>query len=176
MRGNGLDSTHRRSRARATTWNGAAVLGGQPDGSPPSFGFKPTVEKSETTRATSLGRVVLLVLLPFVSGYYLSYLYRSINALISEALVAEFALSPGNLGFLTATYFLAFGLIQLPLGIWLDRFGPRRVQAVLLSIAAAGAALFATADGFVALALGRGLIGLGVADALIQSSLSETVA
>jgi hypothetical protein len=54
-----------------------------------------------------------------VSGYYLSYLYRSINALISEALVSEFGLSPGNLGFLTATYFLAFGLIQLPLGVWL---------------------------------------------------------
>jgi MFS family permease len=111
--------------------------------------------------------VVLLVLLPFVSGYYLSYLYRSINALISEALVAEFGLSPGNLGFLTATYFLAFGLIQLPLGVWLDRFGPRRVQAVLLSIAAAGAALFASANGFLALALGRGLIGLGVAGALM---------
>ncbi|HEY7293702.1 MAG TPA: MFS transporter, partial [Dehalococcoidia bacterium] len=109
----------------------------------------------------------LLVLLPFVSGYYLSYLYRSINALISEALVSEFGLSPGNLGFLTATYFLAFGLIQLPLGIWLDRFGPRRVQAVLLSIAAAGAALFASADGFLALSAGRGLIGLGVAGALM---------
>jgi MFS family permease len=111
--------------------------------------------------------VVLLVLLPFVSGYYLSYLYRSINALISEALVSEFGLSPGNLGFLTATYFLAFGLIQLPLGVWLDRFGPRRVQAVLLSIAAAGAALFAFADGFTMLALGRGFIGLGVAGALM---------
>ena len=111
--------------------------------------------------------MVLLVLLPFVSGYYLSYLYRSINALISDALVSEFALSPGNLGFLTATYFLAFGLIQLPLGAWLDRFGPRRVQAILLSIAAAGAVLFAIADGFITLAIGRGLIGLGVAGALM---------
>jgi MFS family permease len=125
------------------------------------------VEREGASRATSLVRVVLLVLLPFVSGYYLSYLYRSINALISEALVSEFGLSPGNLGFLTATYFLAFGLIQLPLGVWLDRFGPRRVQAVLLSIAAAGAVLFASADGFLALSVGRGLIGLGAAGALM---------
>jgi MFS family permease len=125
------------------------------------------VEREHASRATSLARVVLLVLLPFVSGYYLSYLYRSINALISEALVSEFGLSPGNLGFLTATYFLVFALVQLPLGVWLDRFGPRRVQAVLLSIAAAGAALFAFADGFTMLALGRGLIGLGVAGALM---------
>ncbi|MGE3064439.1 MAG: nitrate/nitrite transporter [Hyphomicrobiaceae bacterium] len=124
-------------------------------------------KSDDTSWATSHARVIVLVLLPFVSGYYLSYLYRSINALISEALVAEFALSPGNLGFLTATYFLAFAVIQLPLGCCLDRFGPRRVQAVLLSIAAAGAALFAYADSFVTLAIARGLIGLGVAGALM---------
>ena len=117
--------------------------------------------------AAPLWPAVVLVLLPFVTGYYLSYLYRSINALISRDLVAEFALSPGNLGFLTATYFLAFAAIQLPLGIWLDRFGPARVQAILLAIAACGAALFAAASGFIELAVGRALIGLGVAGALM---------
>ena len=117
--------------------------------------------------AAPLWPAVVLVLLPFVTGYYLSYLYRSINALISRDLVAEFALSPGDLGFLTATYFLAFAAIQLPLGVWLDRFGPARVQAVLLAIAAGGAALFAAASGFVELAVGRALIGLGVAGALM---------
>jgi MFS family permease len=167
MRGNGLDTSPVRWRPRAAV-NGAASLAGHQDRSAlPLSPGRSAVEHEQASRATSLARVVLLVLLPFVSGYYLSYLYRSINALISEALVSEFGLSPGNLGFLTATYFLAFGLIQLPLGVWLDRFGPRRVQAVLLSIAAAGAALFASADGFVALALGRGLIGLGVAGALM---------
>jgi MFS family permease len=168
MRGNGLGTSPAQFRERPAL-NGAAGLAGHQDRStspldPPG---RSAVEREQASRATSLGRIVLLVLLPFVSGYYLSYLYRSINALISEALVSEFALSPGNLGFLTATYFLAFGLIQLPLGVWLDRYGPRRVQAVLLSIAAAGAALFASADGFLALALGRGLIGLGVAGALM---------
>ena len=164
MRGNGLDTSAVRSRARVGL-NGAAVIAGDREQSPllPNAPAK----RDDTSRATSPAHVVLLVLLPFVSGYYLSYLYRSINALISEALVAEFSLSPGNLGFLTATYFLAFAVIQLPLGVCLDRFGPRRVQAVLLSIAAAGAALFAYADNFVTLAIGRGLIGLGVAGALM---------
>ena len=168
MRGNGLDTSPPRSRARPAL-NGAAIYAGDHDqsASPRRPLPKPAVERREASRPTSLARVVLFVLMPFASGYYLSYLYRSINALISEALVAEFALSPANLGFLTATYFLAFGFIQLPLGIWLDRFGPRRVQAVLLSIAAGGAALFALAEGFVALAIGRGLIGLGVAGALM---------
>jgi MFS family permease len=168
MRSNGLDTSPVSWRPRAAV-NGAATLAGHQDrsASPLDPPGRSAVEGEEASGATSLVRIVLLVLLPFVSGYYLSYLYRSINALISEALVSEFGLSPGNLGFLTAAYFLAFGLIQLPLGVWLDRFGPRRVQAVLLSIAAAGAALFAFADGFTMLALGRGLIGLGVAGALM---------
>jgi sugar phosphate permease len=167
MRRNGLDSSpHARAR-HALALNGAAVLDRQPSGSLPALVRRPAVERSDARKAASPARVLLLVLLPFASGYYLSYLYRSINALISDALVSEFALSPSNLGFLTATYFLAFGLIQLPLGVGLDRFGPRRVQAVLLSIAAAGAALFASADGLLALSIGRGLIGLGVAGALM---------
>jgi MFS family permease len=167
MRGNGLDSAHHGQPPHTRAVNGVAILNGHPSGSLATLLNGPRAERSDTTTAVSLTRVVLLVLLPFVSGYYLSYLYRSINALISEALVAEFGLSPGHLGFLTATYFLTFGLIQLPLGAWLDRYGPRRVQAVLLSIAAAGAALFASAHGFLALSLGRGLIGLGAAGALM---------
>ena len=163
MRGN-VDASAVRSRARVGL-NGAAVIAGDREQSP--LQRNAAAKRDDTSRAISHARVLVLVLMPFVSGYYLSYLYRSINALISEALVAEFALSPGNLGFLTATYFLAFAVIQLPLGVCLDRFGPRRVQAVLLSIAAAGAALFAYADNFVTLAIGRGLIGLGVAGALM---------
>jgi MFS family permease len=82
-------------------------------------------------------------------------------------LIAEFTLSPFDLGVLSAVLFLAFGLIQLPLGAWLDRFGPRRVQAVLLSIAAIGAAVFASAQSFAGLIVARALIGLGVAGALM---------
>ena len=85
-------------RAR-TALNGAAVIAGHHDQSAsPLARARPAVERDNASRATSLTRVVVLVLLPFVSGYYLSYLYRSINALISEALVAEFALSPGISG------------------------------------------------------------------------------
>ena len=46
---------------------------------------------------------------------------------------------PASLGFLTSTYFLAFAAMQIPAGILLDRYGPRRVEPVLLAIAALGA-------------------------------------
>lgn len=103
----------------------------------------------------------------FASGYFLSYLFRNVNAVISPELSRELDLAPGSLGFLTSAYFLAFGAMQLPVGMLLDRFGPRRVEPVLLSLAASGALLFAVADGLAGLTLGRAIIGAGVAACLM---------
>jgi MFS family permease len=110
---------------------------------------------------------MLRVLLPFAAGYYLSYLFRSINALIAGDLAAELGLTAGDLGILTAIYFLVFAAVQLPFGVLLDRCGPRLIQSALLLVAGAGALVFALADGVVTLMLGRALIGLGVALALM---------
>jgi MFS family permease len=108
-------------------------------------------------------RPLLCVLLPFAAGYYLSYLFRSINALIAGDLAAELGLTAGDLGVLTAIYFLVFAAVQLPFGVLLDQCGPRLIQSALLLVAGAGALVFALADGVVTLMLGRALIGLGVA-------------
>src|SRR5574343_541548 len=95
------------------------------------------------------------VFLPFALGYYLSYLMRTVNAVISPALTRELGLGAADLGLLTSTYFFAFGLAQIPVGIALDRYGPRRVEAALLLITGLGAVLFATGDGLPTLARGR---------------------
>lgn len=109
------------------------------------------------------------VTLPFLAGYFLSYTYRSVNALLGPLLAEEFALSAAQLGFLTSVYFLAFGACQIPLGVLLDRYGPRRVNASLLMVAAAGALLFATGQSYAALVAGRALIGIGVSACLMSS-------
>lgn len=124
-------------------------------------------------QASSLA-LIFRVFLPFAFGYYLSYLFRTISALTAESLTAEFSLSPSSLGLLTSAYFLAFAVAQIPIGVFLDRYGPRQVQAVLLVIAAGGAALFGASDGFLSLLAGRALIGLGVAAAL-AAGLKATV-
>jgi len=111
----------------------------------------------------------LRVFLPFAVGYYLSYFLRNANAIIAPVLSNELALSPADLGLLTSTYLLVFGAFQIPLGILLDRYGPRKVEAGLLMIAAAGAALFAFGRDLAELALARGLIGLGVSACLMAS-------
>ena len=105
--------------------------------------------------------------LPFAAGYYLSFLFRTINASISPALASEFGLDAAKIGLLASVYFLVFAGVQIPIGVLLDRFGPRRVQGVLLVMAAGGTSLFGTATGFSELLLGRALIGLGVAASLM---------
>ena len=124
-------------------------------------------------RASGL-QLVFRVFLPFAACYYLSYLFRTISALIAGPLTAEFDLSPSSLGLLTSAYFLTFAVAQIPIGVFLDRYGPRQVQAVVLVFAAGGAALFGASDGFLSLLAGRALIGLGVSAAL-TAGLKATV-
>lgn len=111
-------------------------------------------------------RLLACVFFPFAAGYYLSYLFRTINALISGHLISEIGLGAADLGLLTSVYFLVFAAAQIPIGILLDRLGPRRVQSALLLIAAAGAGLFAMSNGILSLLIARAMIGLGVAAAL----------
>lgn len=107
------------------------------------------------------------IFLPFALGFFLSYLYRTVNAVIAPDIAADTGLAAADIGLLTSMYFLAFGAFQLPLGMLLDRFGPRRVEAALLLVAAAGAIVFALADSLAGLALGRALIGIGVSCCLM---------
>ena len=115
------------------------------------------------------GRVMLVVFLPFACGYFFSYLYRSVNAVVAPSLRAALGLDAGALGLLTAAYFFSFAAFQIPLGVLLDRYGPRRVQATLYCVAGLGALLFALAESLPALIAARALIGFGVAGGLMAA-------
>ncbi|MCK4622585.1 MAG: MFS transporter, partial [Desulfuromonadales bacterium] len=117
---------------------------------------------------------LIRLFLPFGLGYFVSYLFRTVNAVIAPDLVVDLGLSPADLGLLTSVYFLAFAAFQLPLGLLLDRFGPRRVESALLLLAAAGALLFARAESLLGLIIGRSLIGLGVSACLMAAFKSFT--
>ncbi|MCX7142133.1 MAG: MFS transporter [Proteobacteria bacterium] len=119
--------------------------------------------------------LLLKVFLPFAGGFFLSYLYRTVNAIISPDLVREFSLGPNELGLLTSAYFLTFAIFQLPLGILLDRYGPRRVNAGLLMLAGTGAAMFGLSQSLGGLIAARALIGLGVSGCLMSSIKAFTL-
>lgn len=112
---------------------------------------------------------LLTCFLPFAAGYLISFLFRNVNAVAGPLLAAELELDAAALGTLTSAYFVAFAAAQIPLGVILDRYGPRRVDAALLLSAAAGACIFALAQDAAQLTVGRALIGLGVSACLMAS-------
>lgn len=103
----------------------------------------------------------------FAAAYMLSYAFRAINAVIAPALLADLAISNADLGLLSSAYFVSFASLQLPLGVWLDKYGARRTESVLLLFAAAGAAIFAMSSSLIGLWIGRALIGVGVSACLM---------
>jgi mannose/fructose-specific phosphotransferase system component IIA/predicted MFS family arabinose efflux permease len=112
-------------------------------------------------------RAAVLMFLAFAFAYFFSALLRAVTATMAPVFSAEMSLSPGDLGLLAGVYFLGFSLTQLPLGHALDRYGPRRVLLVLLSVAVLACAGFAMARGFTGLLLSRALIGVGVSACLM---------
>ena len=118
---------------------------------------------------------MLVVFCPFAAGYFLSYFYRFVNAVIARDLSADFGLAPSDLGLLTSAYFLSFAAAQLPLGVALDRYGPRRCTAALFCVAGAGALVFGLSRDLTMLSVGRALIGLGVSAGLMGSIKAFTL-
>ncbi|MCS7058706.1 MAG: MFS transporter [Meiothermus sp.] len=111
----------------------------------------------------SAARVFLVLLL----AYFLSYFFRATNAVISPDLRRDLGLTSAELGLMTSLFYLTFALVQLPLGGLLDRFGPRFVHPTLMLLGAVGALVFASAQSFATLSLGRALLGVGFAAALM---------
>lgn len=120
-------------------------------------------------------REMLVVFCPFAAGYFLSFFFRNVNAIIASDLTGELQLSSSELGLLTSMYLLAFALFQLPVGLLLDRYGPRRVVGTLMCVAGLGALIFAQAEGLAMLAVGRALIGLGVSAGLMGAIKAFTL-
>ncbi len=122
-----------------------------------------------STHTPLAARMLARIFVPFALGYFLSYLYRVVNTLIAGDLSADIGLDANELGLLTSTYLITFAAFQLPLGILLDRYGPRKIEAILLLFATAGAVVFALAETLGGLVLGRALIGFGVSACLMAA-------
>jgi predicted MFS family arabinose efflux permease len=112
-------------------------------------------------------RHAVVVFCVFAFAYFFSAVLRAITATLSPVLTQEFALHARDLGLLAGGYFLGFAVMQLPLGRWLDRHGPRTVLLCFLGIAVFGCILFAVATGFTGLMIARLLCGAGVGACLM---------
>lgn len=118
-------------------------------------------------RPATFPRVMAFVFGPFAFGFIFSYLFRNVNAVVAPELRQSFDAGEAEMGLLTAAYFFTFAAFQIPLGMLLDRYGPRRVQGTLYCVAGLGALIFGLAGSVPMLVLGRALIGFGVSGGLM---------
>ncbi|MFK7903352.1 MAG: MFS transporter, partial [Nitratireductor sp.] len=103
-------------------------------------------------------------------GYVMSQFYRSFLAVMSPILSADLQMDASELSYASGVWFLAFALMQFPIGVWLDEYGPRRTSTYLLAIGGAGGSiLFATATSGLQIIFAMGLIGVGCAPVLMAS-------
>lgn len=109
----------------------------------------------------------IVVFLAFALAYFLSTMVRAVTATLSPTLTGEFSLNAGDLGLLAGGYFFGFSLTQLPLGSWLDRYGPKRMLLCFLAVAVAGCTAFAMAQSFHHLLLARVMCGVGLSACLM---------
>ncbi len=96
-----------------------------------------------------------------------SQFYRVANAVIAPDLQRDLGLSSEGLGLVSAVFFYAFAVAQVPLAVLLDRAGARRIMAALTLVGAAGAVVFASARGAAGASFGRVLLGVGMAGNLM---------
>lgn len=127
------------------------------------------MSKSHVPTIPMRGTWAIRVFLCFAFAYLLSYAFRAVNAVIAPELMADLNISHSELGLLSSAYFVGFAVMQIPLGIALDRYGARRTESFLLLFALCGASIFAYADSLWGLTLGRLLIGIGVSACLMAS-------
>lgn len=82
---------------------------------------------------------VVLVVGTLGGAYMVSQALRNSIGVIAPNLAAELALSAAEIGLLSSAFFVAFAAAQVPLGVCLDRFGPKACMLVCSGIAVIGA-------------------------------------
>ncbi|MFC3088173.1 MFS transporter [Tabrizicola soli] len=102
-----------------------------------------------------------------VLAYVLSQFYRAFLAVMTPVLTKELGVSAADLASASGWWFLAFAAMQVPIGAWLDRVGPRLTTGLLLALGAGGAVLFSQATGALQIKLAMALIGAGCAPVLM---------
>jgi len=101
--------------------------------------------------------------------YAYGFFQRVAPAVMVDALMRDFALGGALIGSLSAAYFYAYAAVQIPVGVLLDRFGPRRLLLAATLLAALGGAMFALAPGLLPALAGRVLVGAAVGVAFIAT-------
>lgn len=120
-----------------------------------------TMQSEPIARAAIPVRATVILVGTLGSTYMVSQFLRNSVAVIAPNLAQELQLSASEIGLLASAFFFSFAAAQIPLGIALDRYGPKACMLVSGGIAAFGVVIFALATSPGGLIAARVLMGLG---------------
>ncbi len=109
------------------------------------------------------------IMLVLCAGYTVSQFLRTSLGVLSPNLMHDFNINPNNMGLLGGVFFLSFAIFQIPAGILIDKYGPRKVMSSVIIFALLGSIIFALSNSFYILLIGRVLMGLGCSICLMGS-------
>ncbi|MEM9603329.1 MAG: MFS transporter [Pseudomonadota bacterium] len=112
---------------------------------------------------TPVSRRALLAFALGCLGFAYAFVQRVAPSVMTGELMRDFGVGAAALGTLSAMYFYSYALIQLPVGMLLDRFGPRKLLSAAMAVCALASWVFASSDSLVSASLSRALIGAAVA-------------
>lgn len=111
----------------------------------------------------------LIIVMTLATAYVASHFFRASNVTIGLDLMRDLSIGPEALGGLTGAFFFGFAAMQLPCGLFFDRYGPRRTIAGMLILATIGGVVFTLAPTWPVLLTGRALMGAGFGAMFIGS-------
>ena len=120
-------------------------------------------------------RLLLIIIFPLGSGYFLSFFFRNTNAVLAPELAQAFNLNASEIGVLTSVFFLIAALQYVPLALLLDRYGPRRLFLGQIILTVVACFVTASAENFTMLVFGRAILGIGLAGCLTTAFKAVTV-
>ncbi len=109
------------------------------------------------------------IMLVLCAGYTVSQFLRTSIGVLSPNLMNDFNINPNNMGLLGGVFFLSFALFQIPAGLLIDRYGPRKVMSSVIIFGVLGSIIFALSNSFYSLLMGRVFMGLGCSICLMGS-------
>lgn len=139
----------------------------EPDSHDASSGVAAEFRRADGPRGMAPSIAVMLTVM--IALAIMSQFFRSSNGVIATELMHDIGVDIGTLGVISGSFFIIFAVLQIPIGVFLDRFGTRRVIPVMLMLAVAGSWLFAAAQSGGGLMAGRFLIGFGFAGVMVGS-------
>ena len=120
--------------------------------------------EEEKVKKTKVSMYVII----FIAYFFVNF-HRYAGSISAPVLIKELGFTPNQIGWFGAIFTYSYALANLPAGILIDKFGSRKLIAILYTTAALGTLILAGGNNFALIMIGRALIAAGIAPVYVAA-------